>query len=148
MLKHEGSLEPNGQSVIQSALLYTTSLGERRIRVQTISVPNAAQHANLFRSLDCDAIVNVLAKMAIQQAANKNLQSVRDEIEEVVLGALACYREKCSPQNPPGQVLGDFGGRKERQSIKTIVLVGLARVGQVASDVYARSSAMPRSSHG
>ena len=37
-IKHDDKLNPGGDAHFQVALLYTTSLGERRIRVHTLSL--------------------------------------------------------------------------------------------------------------
>jgi protein transport protein SEC24 len=61
-LKHEGKLEEKAESAIQVALLYTSSEGDRRIRVLNISVPNTSSLGNLFRYAEMDTTMNYLAK--------------------------------------------------------------------------------------
>ena len=48
---------------IQNALLYTTSSGERRIRVATVCLPVTATLADLFRFADLTSVVALTAKM-------------------------------------------------------------------------------------
>jgi hypothetical protein len=48
---------------VQAALLYTTSSGERRIRVHTIAAPVTTVFGNLFLSADVDAVCNMQAKV-------------------------------------------------------------------------------------
>ncbi|XP_049849040.1 uncharacterized protein LOC126317107 [Schistocerca gregaria] len=52
---------------IQSALLYSNSAGERRVRVITITVPTASTLTDVFRYADCEAIVTLLGKLAIDK---------------------------------------------------------------------------------
>jgi len=48
---------------IQNALLYTTSLGERRIRVATVCLPVTSSLSDLFKHADVDAVVTLMSKM-------------------------------------------------------------------------------------
>lgn len=57
------SLKLGRYGAIQSAVLYTNSFGERRIRVQTLSIPVVTTVPDLFRNADCGAITNLIAKM-------------------------------------------------------------------------------------
>ncbi|CAN0494444.1 unnamed protein product, partial [Laminaria digitata] len=50
----------------QAALLYTTSCGERRIRVHNLAVPVEAVIQNVFDSVNIDVLCNVLAKQALE----------------------------------------------------------------------------------
>ena len=50
---------------VQAALLYTTSLGERRIRVHTMVLPVTTSTVEMTESLDIDCAMNLLAKQAI-----------------------------------------------------------------------------------
>lgn len=53
-------------SFLQSALLYTTSCGERRIRVHNIAVPVEQVVQNVFDSVNIDVLCNILAKQALE----------------------------------------------------------------------------------
>lgn len=48
---------------IQNALLYTTSQGERRIRVATLCLPVTSSLSDLFKFADVDAVVALTSKM-------------------------------------------------------------------------------------
>lgn len=50
-------------SFVQSALLYTTSSGERRIRVLTASLPVISTTSDIFRCADVGGVINLIAKM-------------------------------------------------------------------------------------
>ena len=47
---------------MQSAILYTTVTGERRVRVHTISLPTTTALATVFRGADLDAQFSFLLK--------------------------------------------------------------------------------------
>lgn len=50
----------------QAALLYTTSCGERRIRVHNLALPVETVVQNVFDSVSIDALCNILAKQALE----------------------------------------------------------------------------------
>ncbi len=58
---------PEGVPLVcfQSALLYTSSTGQRKIRVQTLALPISDNMADVFDNVDAQAIVAVLAKMGM-----------------------------------------------------------------------------------
>ena len=64
-LRHESKLEEKSDSAIQVAMLYTTSEGERRIRVLNISVPNTNSLGNIFRYAEMETTMNYLAKASM-----------------------------------------------------------------------------------
>ena len=105
VLAHDGKLDERTDAVIQTALLYTTALGERRIRIHTLSLRTSSSFPDVYRSLDMDAIVNIWSKMAVQSAAAKPLAAVRQDLNDNVIAMLACYREKCASNNPPAQLV-------------------------------------------
>jgi hypothetical protein len=53
---------------IQNALLYTTSQGERRIRVATVCLPVTSSLSDLFKFADVDAVVALTSKMGTRDA--------------------------------------------------------------------------------
>ena len=50
----------------QAALLYTTSSGERRIRVHNVAIPVETVIQNVFDSVNIDVMCNILAKQALE----------------------------------------------------------------------------------
>lgn len=52
-------------SCIQTALLYTTSSGERRIRVLTSCLPVVSNVGDIFKYADVGAVTNLIAKMGM-----------------------------------------------------------------------------------
>lgn len=47
-------------------MLYTTSCGERRIRVHNLAIPVEAVIQNVFDSVKIDVLCNILAKQALE----------------------------------------------------------------------------------
>jgi len=73
---------------IQSALLYTTSSGERRIRVNTMACSVAQRIDDVVAGLDVDTICNLIAKKAAIVAAKSGLQQARSACEDTCVSIL------------------------------------------------------------
>lgn len=91
---YEHDLPENQQyAYFQVALLYTSSTGERRIRVHTLALPTATTLGEIFSSADAQAIASVLAKMAIDRALSSRLSDAREAMINLVADCLKAYRE-------------------------------------------------------
>ena len=67
---------------VQSALLYSTSEGERRIRVHNLAIPLTNMKHMPFEYVDINAITLFFARMALNRmSTNLNLQVVRGVLE-------------------------------------------------------------------
>lgn len=77
----------------QVALLYTSSNGERRIRVHTAAFPTANTVSEIFEGADAQALAALLSKMAVDRALSTSLTDARDALLNVVADSLKAYRE-------------------------------------------------------
>ena len=50
----------------QVALLYTSSSGERRIRVHTIAVPVVSDLGEMYRNADTGAIISLMSRLGME----------------------------------------------------------------------------------
>ncbi|KAF6004009.1 hypothetical protein F1559_004831 [Cyanidiococcus yangmingshanensis] len=80
----------------QSALLYTTSHGERRIRVHTVVAPVTSLPNELYRSADVNVIVNLLARALFEHCTTRKPEAVRRAVVDQVVEVLAKYRQLLS----------------------------------------------------
>ena len=78
---------------IQSALLYTSSLGERLIRVQTMAIPVVATMGEVFKYSDAGGCISILARVGIERLSVASVQETRIHMVQKLLIAL---REYCS----------------------------------------------------
>jgi protein transport protein SEC24 len=69
---------------IQTALLYTTSGGARRIRIHNLRLPLARNVSELYNSVDAEA----LAVLTARQAAGRCLTQRLSEVRKTVLGRM------------------------------------------------------------
>ncbi|CAM9383976.1 unnamed protein product [Scytosiphon promiscuus] len=77
---------------VQSALLYTTSCGERRIRVHNLAVPVETVIQNVFDSVSIDVLCNVLAKQALEVSLKSGLDSARSRIQQACVDIIRASR--------------------------------------------------------
>lgn len=76
----------------QAALLYTSSRGERRIRVHTLCVPVASTLPDILASADQQCIVGLLAKMAVDRSMQSSLADAREAFINVAIDILSSYK--------------------------------------------------------
>ncbi|KAG0339230.1 COPII subunit, partial [Podila humilis] len=76
----------------QTALLHTSSSGERRIRVLTLAVPVTTSLSELYMSADQVAIATLLANKAVERGMNSKLDDARDALTNKVVDMLGVYK--------------------------------------------------------
>lgn len=102
---YDGKLDSKLDAHFQSALLYTTATGERRIRC-TNTVASISEGAlDSMKLVDQDAIVTLFAKQAAMQMQDKQLKDIRGRLQERTIDVLAGYRKNFSGSHPPGQLV-------------------------------------------
>ncbi|UJR15134.1 hypothetical protein I4U23_002099 [Adineta vaga] len=74
----EDSLAQYKAVTFQIALLYTSSKGERRIRVHTLSLPVSATLKDICSNADQEAMVALIAKMAADRSTTSSIQEARE----------------------------------------------------------------------
>eukprot|EP00047_Mylnosiga_fluctuans_P023595 m.142118 g.142118 ORF g.142118 m.142118 type:complete len:642 (-) comp9640_c0_seq6:98-2023(-) len=80
----------------QTAVLYTTSNGERRIRVHTLAVPVTSDLPTVFANADGQAIAALVAKLAVDRALSAKVDEARQALTNLVPDALAAFRATMS----------------------------------------------------
>ncbi|EZA50413.1 Protein transport protein Sec24B [Ooceraea biroi] len=90
------SIEENLSEVqnvcFQASLLYTSSKGERRIRVHTLCLPVVANLSDVLHSADQQCIVGLLSKMAVDRSLQSSLSDARDALINVAIDVLTTYK--------------------------------------------------------
>lgn len=114
---YDGKLDPKLDAHFQSALLYTTASGERRVRCSNViaSVTETSKESGAreqgirecLKFVDQDAVIGMLAKEASTKLAttSSNLKDIRHWLSEKAIDVLACYRKHAAQQHPPGQLV-------------------------------------------
>jgi len=82
---------------VQCALLYTTSGGERRIRVHTINLPVTSQMVDLYNWTDSDAMANLMARQSIDMFSTGKMNDARLRVQERCTVSLRGFKSGCQP---------------------------------------------------
>ncbi|KAK9828118.1 hypothetical protein WJX81_006860 [Elliptochloris bilobata] len=89
---HEEGVLTTSAAYMQCALLYTSSSGERRIRVHTVAFPVVQDVNELFRATDAAATAALLAKLAVEKSYSSKLDETRAAIQHKLSMALKEFR--------------------------------------------------------
>jgi protein transport protein SEC24 len=87
-LSHEEQSLPSNNLTIQAALLYTSSDGERRIRVMTQAVPVTSLMSDVVQSVNVDACLTLLGKQAIEVSLKSSLDNARMRLQQICIDIL------------------------------------------------------------
>ncbi|XP_021101045.1 protein transport protein Sec24B isoform X2 [Heterocephalus glaber] len=90
-LSIEESLTDTSLVCFQTALLYTSSKGERRIRVHTLCLPVVSSLAEVHAGADVQAAICLLANMAVDRSISSSLSDARDALVNAVVDSLSAY---------------------------------------------------------
>ncbi|XP_032256878.1 protein transport protein Sec24B isoform X3 [Phoca vitulina] len=90
-LSIEENLTDTSLVCFQTALLYTSSKGERRIRVHTLCLPVVSSLADVYAGVDVQAAVCLLANMAVDRSISSSLSDARDALVNAVVDSLSAY---------------------------------------------------------
>jgi protein transport protein SEC24 len=139
---------PTPFCTIQSALLYTTSAGERRIRVLNVALPTTTSIIDLFNYADFDVLITLLAKLAIERALADKMSTAREALVAKCVDLLWTYRQ-ILPMSSPGVQSGQLLLPESLQRLPLYILalakhVALRGWQEVHPDVRASAHAMFR----
>ncbi|XP_056659073.1 protein transport protein Sec24B isoform X6 [Monodelphis domestica] len=87
----EENLTDTSLVCFQTALLYTSSKGERRIRVHTLCLPVVSSLADVYAGVDVQAAVCLLANMAVDRSISSSLSDARDALVNAVVDSISAY---------------------------------------------------------
>ncbi|CAH8519141.1 unnamed protein product [Schistosoma rodhaini] len=85
------SLEKCATVCCQAAVLYTSSKGDRRIRVHTLCLPVVHTATEVFQGADQGSIACLLSKMAVDRTISCGLSNAREALANAVADALSAY---------------------------------------------------------
>jgi protein transport protein SEC24 len=95
----EDSLLTTQTVYFQVALLYTSSTGERRIRVHTMATPVVNELSELYRAADVGAIADLMSRLAIEKTMQAKLEDARQATIQRLVRCLREYRNLFSAQH-------------------------------------------------
>ncbi|KAK8725210.1 hypothetical protein OTU49_010755 [Cherax quadricarinatus] len=88
----EESLHNIRTACFQAALLYTSSKGERRIRVHTLCLPVSPNMHEVITAVDQQAVIGLLAKMAVDRCLSSSLSDARDALINACVDGLTAFK--------------------------------------------------------
>eukprot|EP00112_Aurelia_sp_Birch-Aquarium-sp1_P005276 Seg1598.10 transcript_id=Seg1598.10/GoldUCD/mRNA.D3Y31 product="Protein transport protein Sec24B" protein_id=Seg1598.10/GoldUCD/D3Y31 len=115
----EDNLADHKYVCFQAALLYTTSRGERRIRVHTMAIPVTNKLSDVFAYADQQSIASLLSKMAVDRSVSSSLGDAREALMNACQDCLRVYRSELSGQRGTTNILAP-------SSLKLLPLYALA----------------------
>ncbi|KAI1130627.1 hypothetical protein F5Y10DRAFT_235232 [Nemania abortiva] len=105
---YDGKLDSKLDAHFQSALLYTTASGQRRVRCCNVVASVSDNAKDCMKFIDQDAVYTIIAKEAASKlsSSSSTLKEVRQVVTEKTIDILAGYRKNFSSQShPPGQLV-------------------------------------------
>lgn len=105
LFSYDGKLDSKMDAHFQAALLYTSASGQRRVRCINVVAGVNEGATETMRTVDQDAVVNIIAKEASSKISEKSLKDIRVGITEKTIDILAGYRKNFSGSHPPGQLV-------------------------------------------
>ncbi|KAI3644212.1 hypothetical protein MP228_010376 [Amoeboaphelidium protococcarum] len=102
---HDGKIDENADISFQIAMLYTSALGQRLIRVINLTLPSTTVLANVFRNADMDTTLNLVIKSAVAQCQSTQLKVVREQLSDLCVQILGAYRKHCASSGAAGQLI-------------------------------------------
>ncbi len=105
LFSYDGKLDSKLDAHFQSALLYTTASGERRVRCHNVIASVSDMAKDCMKFVDQDAVVSIIAKEAATKMQQASMKTIRNGITEKNVDILAGYRKNFSGSHPPGQLV-------------------------------------------
>ncbi|CAJ2509061.1 Uu.00g140870.m01.CDS01 [Anthostomella pinea] len=105
---YDGKLDSKLDAHFQSALLYTTASGQRRVRCCNVIASVSDSPRECMKFIDQDAVYTIISKDAASKLASSSssLKDIRLSLTEKTIDVLAGYRKNFSSQpHPPGQLV-------------------------------------------
>ena len=105
IFSYDGKLDAKLDAHFQSALLYTTASGERRVRCSNVIASVSDNAKDCMKFVDQDAVYALIAKEAASKMVTNSLRDIRGALSEKNVDILAGYRKNFSGSHPPGQLV-------------------------------------------
>ena len=159
-LRNDEQVQQDRAVCVQTALLYTTSSGERRIRVLTVNLPASANLLELYERVNTNAMINLMVKHAIRTVYVENLDKAREGMRNRTVVLLRTYRSLLAKLPPPVQQsqellllplmtlgavksLGLKEGNDLRSDVRAYILSLMYAMGIVELETFIRPRMLP-----
>ncbi|KAL0036794.1 hypothetical protein WJX79_010207 [Trebouxia sp. C0005] len=102
-LRHDDKLDK--EAFLQFVVLYTTTQGERRIRVHNLALPTTQLLGQVFKGADLDTQTNLSARRVCRDIPGGTLASCQDQLLRQCINQLFSYRKNCTTAPSSGQLI-------------------------------------------
>lgn len=120
---------------LQVALLYTTTSGERRIRVHTVALPLVNNLHDLLTRIDTPTTNNILVRLAAESVKDRNLDELRKSLRDKLVNALVKYKDACSNYYATTGSTGSSILMTEAMQLMPLFIHGIGRCPLLSRDV-------------
>uniref|UniRef100_A0A8R1IZF3 Protein transport protein SEC24 n=3 Tax=Caenorhabditis japonica TaxID=281687 RepID=A0A8R1IZF3_CAEJA len=103
-IKHDDSLK-DPAAIIQTAVLYTSMTGQRRLRILNMCLSVTADYNQIYRLADPESLTTIMLKQGVQLNRDNGYANMKENLLARCSQFLATYREKCSEGAPLGQLI-------------------------------------------
>ncbi|CCL98759.1 uncharacterized protein FIBRA_00764 [Fibroporia radiculosa] len=104
-LEHTKTLDDSMFAFVQSAVLYTTSHGQRRVRVCNLGLQVASLAGNVFRYADMDTVVCHMVREGISKLPTQRIAKIHEQLTDTCTAILLGYRKHCAASAAPSQLI-------------------------------------------
>lgn len=105
MFKYDGKLDSKLDVHFQSALLYTSSAGQRCVRVINIIASVTEQFRPVINFVDMDACLGIIARDSVARMGELSLADIRNRLSDRLVDVFVSYRKHVASSLPPNQLL-------------------------------------------
>lgn len=105
LFKYDGKLDSKLDAHFQSALLYTSSEGQRRVRVTNVIASVTEQFRPAINFVDMEACLGVIVRDSIGRMTESSLKDIRDRLSDRLIDVFSSYRKHVASSLPPNQLL-------------------------------------------
>lgn len=110
-ISYEENLNDCKTVCFQAALLYTSSKGERRIRVHTLCLPVTNSLTDVIYSADAQAIIGLISKMAVDRSVASSISDARDAFINASCDVFSAFRVAQNLPQTGGQLVAPMNLR-------------------------------------
>ncbi|CAI2351971.1 unnamed protein product [Caenorhabditis sp. 36 PRJEB53466] len=100
-LEHDGGTLSGPDAFVQTAVLYTSMNGQRRLRILNLCLPLSDDYNELYRLADSHSVATLMLKEAVEL----DPETVKETLSARCAQILATFRKECSPEAPPNQFI-------------------------------------------
>ncbi|XP_022248910.1 protein transport protein Sec24C-like [Limulus polyphemus] len=104
-IKYDDKLPEEDGTYIQVAVLYTSSGGQRRLRVHNLELGTCSQLAVMYKNCELDTIINYFSKQGLRMVMEQTPRYIKDYFINRSAQMLATYKKSCADYSSPSQFI-------------------------------------------